>query len=474
MSSPGRRGARSKLARWLLVIAVWCLVVGGMAPARPTTAQSTARTATVAHSSDGVLLRAEPDFGAAVLTILSTGTLVDLRTDTVDTIYDPDGITRWWPVRAGDQEGWIAGFYLELDGVATTDTSDGSITVGDEVPVEAEMTADAQLGGDAAMVNSPDGVHLRAEPEAGAASLMSVVDGEIVGLRITEVDTVWSGGTRWWPVEVGAVAGWIAGDYLAPADLPSDEAVTGVDPGFAIGDYVAAVTDSGGGVNMRADPAPEAERVGYIPEADVVQILDGPFWDPAGNVWYLVSDGEVSGFSDASLFAIAEQPVADNAAPAEPDRSDPADDVARVPEAGVATGTIISPVGGSYTLTQTFGCSIYWFEPYEAAYGCNYHNGIDLANNAYTPLVAADSGVVEYAGWCDCGLGFYVKIDHGNGIKTVYGHMAEQPWVAAGQAVSQGEAIGPMGSTGNSTGPHVHFMIELNGTTVDPAAYLAL
>jgi murein DD-endopeptidase MepM/ murein hydrolase activator NlpD len=69
-------------------------------------------------------------------------------------------------------------------------------------------------------------------------------------------------------------------------------------------------------------------------------------------------------------------------------------------------------------------------------------------------------------------LGYYVKINHGNGFKTVYGHMAEQPWVAGGQAVSQGEVIGPMGSTGNSTGPHVHFIVELNGATVDPSAYL--
>ena len=55
---------------------------------------------------------------------------------------------------------------------------------------------------------------------------------------------------------------------------------------------------------------------------------------------------------------------------------------------------------------------------------------------------------------------------------TVYGHMAEQPYVFVGQEVEQGETIGPVGSTGASTGPHVHFMIKLNGSTVDPMGYL--
>jgi murein DD-endopeptidase MepM/ murein hydrolase activator NlpD len=137
----------------------------------------------------------------------------------------------------------------------------------------------------------------------------------------------------------------------------------------------------------------------------------------------------------------------------------------------VATGSFMYPVG-DFVFTQGYGCSPYWFEPWEPAIGCNFHNGIDLAAPWYTPLAAADGGIVEYAGWCDCGLGYYVKIDHGNGFKTVYGHMAEQPWVATGQAVRQGEVIGPMGSTGNSTGPHVHFIVEVNGITDDPLNYL--
>ncbi len=79
---------------------------------------------------------------------------------------------------------------------------------------------------------------------------------------------------------------------------------------------------------------------------------------------------------------------------------------------------------------------------------------------------------MKYAGWCDCGLGYYVEIDHGNGFSTVYGHMLDQPVAFTGQAVAQGDLIGYVGSTGLSTGPHVHFMLKLSESTVDPLAYL--
>ncbi|HEX7024411.1 MAG TPA: LysM peptidoglycan-binding domain-containing protein [Gemmatimonadales bacterium] len=100
------------------------------------------------------------------------------------------------------------------------------------------------------------------------------------------------------------------------------------------------------------------------------------------------------------------------------------------------------------------------------------HNGWDIANGMYTPIVAADSGTVTFAGWNNYGLGYCVSIDHGNGFVTWYGHMAEPPAVSAGQWVEQGQYIGPMGSTGNSTGPHVHFIVVLNGVYQNPGNYL--
>lgn len=100
------------------------------------------------------------------------------------------------------------------------------------------------------------------------------------------------------------------------------------------------------------------------------------------------------------------------------------------------------------------------------------HNGWDIANLPGTEIRAADNGRVIVSGWNNYGLGYTVSIDHGNGYQTWYGHMEEHPPVEVGQAVEKGEYIGPMGSTGVSTGPHVHFVIAYNGSYQDPGKYL--
>ena len=94
-------------------------------------------------------------------------------------------------------------------------------------------------------------------------------------------------------------------------------------------------------------------------------------------------------------------------------------------------------------------------------YFSSHHNGLDLAAPAGTPIHAAGSGVVIWAGWRTDGLGYCVFIDHQNGLLTVYGHMIRQPSVRVGQYVSRGQVIGNVGSTGNSTGPHTHFMVKV-------------
>ena len=88
-----------------------------------------------------------------------------------------------------------------------------------------------------------------------------------------------------------------------------------------------------------------------------------------------------------------------------------------------------------------------------------------------TPLVATADGTVTTAGWNAGGYGNMVDIDHGNGIMTRYGH-AMQVVVSAGQHVRRGQIIAYMGSTGFSTGPHVHYEVRVNGQTVNPVSYL--
>lgn len=126
------------------------------------------------------------------------------------------------------------------------------------------------------------------------------------------------------------------------------------------------------------------------------------------------------------------------------------------PDAGtvVASGQFVWPVAGS--ITQRYS----W-----------YHPGLDVANSGFPSILAADSGRVIYAGWDGTGYGNMVFIDHGNGYKTRYGHLS-QISVISGQSVGRGSVVGRMGSTGRSSGPHLHFEIYLNGARLNPLNYL--
>ena len=91
---------------------------------------------------------------------------------------------------------------------------------------------------------------------------------------------------------------------------------------------------------------------------------------------------------------------------------------------------------------------------------------MDLAAPYGSPIVATADGVIGTAGWSG-GYGLLVAISHGDGVQTRYGHLSRLN-VAAGQQVRRGDVIGFVGSTGESTGPHVHYEVRVNGTAIDP------
>lgn len=126
------------------------------------------------------------------------------------------------------------------------------------------------------------------------------------------------------------------------------------------------------------------------------------------------------------------------------------------PDAGsvVASGNFVWPTNG--TITQNF----VW-----------YHPGTDIANRAAPNVVAADSGVVTYAGCLTYGYGCHVIINHNNGYTTLYAHF-QQIYVKSGQSVGRGALIGQMGSTGRSTGTHLHFEVSKNGVKLNPLSVL--
>jgi len=102
--------------------------------------------------------------------------------------------------------------------------------------------------------------------------------------------------------------------------------------------------------------------------------------------------------------------------------------------------------------------------------GSDYHPGIDIANSSGTTIVATADGEVIQSQWSG-GYGNMIQIDHGNGITTIYGHN-DRILVHVGQKVNKGQEIAYMGSTGYSTGPHVHYEVRVNGTATNPASFL--
>jgi murein DD-endopeptidase MepM/ murein hydrolase activator NlpD len=150
-----------------------------------------------------------------------------------------------------------------------------------------------------------------------------------------------------------------------------------------------------------------------------------------------------------------------------------ADEAAYAAEAaasGGGTGQFGWPESPHY-LSQGFGCSPYPFELYwPSCPSKHFHSGIDIAEPRGQPVMAADNGVVSTYSSC-CGYGNYIVLTHGNGYSSLYGHLAGFN-VRNGQLVIRGQVIGFEGSTGNSTGPHLHFEIRFNGEYNDPCSYL--
>jgi murein DD-endopeptidase MepM/ murein hydrolase activator NlpD len=121
-------------------------------------------------------------------------------------------------------------------------------------------------------------------------------------------------------------------------------------------------------------------------------------------------------------------------------------------------------------ISQPFGPSTFWFEPPYGGYP-HFHTGIDLVEPFGSPVYAADDGIVALVGSSSSGYGNYVVIAHAGGLETLYGHLSTA-LVSVGQALTQGTAVGLEGSTGNSTGAHLHFELRINQKPVNPAPYL--
>lgn len=126
-------------------------------------------------------------------------------------------------------------------------------------------------------------------------------------------------------------------------------------------------------------------------------------------------------------------------------------------EGAIGTGTFVWP-------TTDRSISGYNYDP-------GVHPAIDIGGQEGNPIYATDSGVIVYAGWSNYGYGYLIVIDHGNGWQSAYAHLSAVA-VGCGQSVYQGGYIGALGTTGNSSGPHLHFELVINGLKINPLSYL--
>jgi murein DD-endopeptidase MepM/ murein hydrolase activator NlpD len=173
---------------------------------------------------------------------------------------------------------------------------------------------------------------------------------------------------------------------------------------------------------------------------DAQQIVNFPFNEFADPDTFQLTPGQILYVPEGTI-----EPPKENVSPRY---------VAQI-QAGVqGTSSFIWPTSGSIT-----------------TYPVWYHMALDIANNAMPAIIASDTGTVTYAGCIAYGYGCHIIIDHGNGYQTLYGHLSSIE-VSPGQAVTKGSRIGVMGSTGMSTGTHLHFEIRSGGVLMNPIGFL--
>lgn len=411
------------------------------------------------------------------------------------------------PLSDASGNAWYAVSYDGIEGYASAaylNWTDAALSV--RRPVAATAAPLAITGSGHVEVSNTGGwpLRLRAAGSLDSGTIAAAPEGAV--LKVTAAATYDDAGNAWYPVDYDGLQGYVGAAYLTATDaalsarqpLATAVASSAADSGaaFANGTHVAVSNTGGWDLRIRETAGIDGAVFGAATEGAVLLVVNGPTTDNQGNVWYGVNYDGVSGFARATYLtattnalssrpvaiattatvpevtAAAPAPAAEPApAPAAPPASAPAPAPSQAPAPqptpapaqapAQASGNFIYPAQG--TFTQGFGGNA-------AFYGPGGHNGIDIANTIGTPVVASDAGVVTYAGWKG-GLGNAVVIDHGNGFVTEYGH-ASALRVSVGQRVSQGQIIMAMGSTGNSTGPHVHFSIIRNGVYINPMNYL--
>ena len=219
-------------------------------------------------------------------------------------------------------------------------------------------------------------------------------------------------------------------------------------------------------------------NIGYLKLGQELQI------PPVNGIVYKVKSGDTLE-TLSKKYSISEQAIADFNYLSKPFILEEGQDLV-LPDANIPA-PVLAIVPRNSTVSPSYSGAAYTFIPYAGSgatgtgtfiwptnnhyisqYFSWYHPAVDIAMQS--PIYASDGGVVVRSGWWTNGYGFAIQLDHRNGYVSTYGHMSQLN-VSVGDEVSQGNVIGIMGSTGRSTGPHVHFTIQLNGQFIDPLEF---
>jgi murein DD-endopeptidase MepM/ murein hydrolase activator NlpD len=206
------------------------------------------------------------------------------------------------------------------------------------------------------------------------------------------------------------------------------------------------------------------------PGAAAINEAAGTVEEPAAAVEPVAAQPAVTVVADAEL--VFDRPVVSSkpapaASPAPKAKVVAASAPAAPASSPAAPSQGLSAPLASMKVSSPFGLRV---NPLTGSTG-EWHTGIDLTGACSTPVFAAGSGTVVEAGWSQYGGGNRIVVDHGNGLKTTYNHLASIG-VAVGQSVTKGAQIAGVGTTGASTGCHLHFEVMVNDKTVDPSSFI--